>query len=92
MTTTAVQSVPSEIFSNPSYFGKHIVVVDHEVYEATTGEEAVRILEEVRKKYPGKQPVLAYIPKEETLILVGRQQCLEVLSVLLESHTTTFRT
>ena len=59
-----------EIFSNPVYFGKHVVVVDGEVYVATTGDEAVRILEEVRKKYPGKQPILAYVPKEEALILI----------------------
>lgn len=70
MASTSTQSLSSEIFSNPAYFGKHVVVVDHEVYEATTGEEAVRILEEVRKKYPEKQPMLAYIPKEETLILL----------------------
>lgn len=67
---TPALTIPPAIFSNPAYFGKHIVVVDHEVYEATTGEEAVHILEEVRKKHPGKQPLLAYIPKEETLILV----------------------
>lgn len=69
MADTSIQSIPPEIFSNPAYFGKHVVVIDHEVFEATTGEEAVRILEEVRTKYPGKKPVLAYIPKEETLIL-----------------------
>lgn len=69
MIDTSTQSIPSEIFSNPAYFGKHVVVIDHEVFEATTGEEAVRILEEVRTKHPGKKPVLAYIPKEETLIL-----------------------
>lgn len=69
MAVTTTKNISLEIFSNPAYFGKHVVVVDHEVYEATTGEEAVRILEEVRKKYPGKKPVLAYIPKEETLIL-----------------------
>lgn len=70
MTVTTIKNIPSEIFSNPAYFGKHVVVVDHEVFEATTGEEAVRILEDVRKKYPEKKPVLAYIPKEETLILL----------------------
>lgn len=69
MTHSTIQNIPAEIFSNPAYFGKHVVVVDHEVYQANTGDEAVRILEEVRKKYPEKKPVLAYIPKEETLIL-----------------------
>ena len=62
-------SVPAEIFSNPAYFGKHIVVVNGEVHEARTGEEAVKILKQVRKKYPGKQPTLTYIPEEDTLIL-----------------------
>ena len=66
----ASQKIPSEIFSNPAYFGKHVVVVDDKVSVATTGEEAVRILEDVRKRYPGKKPILAYIPKEEALILI----------------------
>lgn len=65
-----VQKLPSEVFSNPAYFGKHVVLVNGEVFVATTGEEAVRILQEVRKKYPDKQPMLAYIPKEEALILI----------------------
>ncbi len=65
----ASQKISSEIFSNPAYFGKHVVVVDDHVSVATTGEEAVRILED-RKRYPGKKPILAYIPKEEALILI----------------------
>lgn len=68
--TTSAEKLPPEILSNPDYFGKHVVVVDSEVFVATTGDEAVRLLEEVRKKHPDKQPILAYIPKEETLILV----------------------
>lgn len=66
---TATHIISAEIFSNPAYFGKHVVVVGDEVFVATTGDEAVRILEEARKKHPDKQPMLAYIPKEETLIL-----------------------
>lgn len=69
MKTTKLPNIPSEIFSDPAYFGKHVVVIDGEVHVARTGEEAVKILEEIRKKYPDKQPVLSYIPKEETLIL-----------------------
>lgn len=69
MTDKEPNSTPSEIFSNPAYFGKHIVVVNGEVHEARTGEEAVKILEQVRKKYPDKQPTLTYIPEEDTLIL-----------------------
>ena len=68
--TAQQQNIPSEAFSNPAYFGKHIVVLDEQVYVATTGEEAVRILEKLRKEYPYKKPILAYIPKDETLILL----------------------
>ncbi|HEX9722462.1 MAG TPA: DUF5678 domain-containing protein [Candidatus Paceibacterota bacterium] len=64
-----INNLSADIFSNPAYFGKHVVVVNGEVHEARTGEEAVKILEEVRKKYPDKQPTLTYIPEEETLIL-----------------------
>ena len=67
--THTTHTIPPEFFSNPAYFGKHIVIVGDEVFVTTTGDEAVRILEKVRKNYPDKQPVLAYIPKEETLIL-----------------------
>lgn len=69
VTTLQQKSVPLGVFSNPAYFGKHIVVFDDEVHVATTGEEAVRILEQLRKQHPDKKPVLAYIPKDETLIL-----------------------
>lgn len=68
-TTLQQNNIPLEVFSNPAYFGKHIVVFDNEVRVATTGEEAVRILEELRKQHPDKKPILAYIPKDETLIL-----------------------
>lgn len=71
MVITAQQkNIPSEIFSNPAYFGKHIVVLDNAVHVAITGDEAVRILEELRKQYPDKKPIIAYIPKDETLILM----------------------
>lgn len=66
---TTPTNFASQIFSNPAYFGKHVVVVDDHVYVATTGDEAVRILEKIRQKHHGKQPILAYIPKDETLIL-----------------------
>lgn len=64
------QDIANGIFTNPVYYGKHVVIIDDEVHVATTGEEAVKILEELREKHPNKQPVLSYIPKDETLILV----------------------
>lgn len=70
MATATQPTILAEIFSNPAYFGKHVVVVDGEVFVANTGDEAVRILEKVRKEHPTKKPVLSYIPKEETLILI----------------------
>lgn len=71
LTMSSVSGTPMfrDIFSDPRYFGKHVVVVDDEVFVAKTGDEAVRILERVRKQYPQKKPILSYIPKEEALIL-----------------------
>jgi len=59
----------SSPYTNPRHFGKHVITIDGEVFVATTGEEAVRLLKELKRKHPHKKPILAYVPKEETLIL-----------------------
>ena len=61
---------PSSPYTDPKYFGKHVITIDGEIFVATTGEEAVRLLNELKQKHPHKKPTLAYVPREETLILV----------------------
>lgn len=48
------------------YKGKYIVIVGHKV--VASGDTA-KVWEEVKKKYPAKRPLLAKIPKEDTLVL-----------------------
>lgn len=58
-----------EIFKNPRYRGKHVILVAGKIFTAKTGEGASKILEKVREKYPDKTPEIAYLPKATSLIL-----------------------
>jgi len=49
--------------------GKHVLVIGEEIYEIKDEEQGVRLLEEVRKKHPGRIPLLTYVMKEELYIL-----------------------
>ena len=49
------------------YEGKYIAIVEDKV--VASGNNAKLVLEEAKRKYPGKTPALAKIPREETLIL-----------------------
>lgn len=59
----------SQIFKNPKYRGKHVILAAGKVYTAKTGEGASEILKEIREKYPGVTPEVAYLPKAHSLIL-----------------------
>lgn len=58
-----------DIFKNPRYRGKHIILVAGKVYTAKTGEGAAEILKTIREKYPDVTPEIAYLPKAHSLIL-----------------------
>lgn len=58
-----------DIFLNPRYRGKHIIMIAGKVFSAKSGREASKLFDKVTKMYPRKTPILAYIPNEETLIL-----------------------
>lgn len=49
------------------YSGKYIAIVGENV--VASGDNAKEVLEEAKRKFPGKTPTLAKIPKEEALIL-----------------------
>jgi len=57
--------------SNPEklkkYVGEHVAITDDEV--AGFGSSAKEAYDMAKKKFPKKSPLLAYIPKGETLIL-----------------------
>ena len=58
-----------DIFKNPRYRGKHIILAAGKVYTAKTGEGASEILKQIREKYPDVTPEIAYLPKAHSLIL-----------------------
>ena len=58
-----------DIFKNPRYRGKHVVLAAGKIYTAKTGEGAAEILKKLEKKHPNCIPEVAYIPKARTLIL-----------------------
>jgi hypothetical protein len=58
-----------EIFQNPRYQGKHIIVAGDKIYTAKTGEGASKIIQKVREKHPEITPQVAYLPKSGSFIL-----------------------
>ncbi|MGA3291169.1 MAG: DUF5678 domain-containing protein [Candidatus Bathyarchaeia archaeon] len=52
---------------NRKYGWKHITIVDDKV--VSSGSDPKEGWEMTKKKYPSKQPVLAFVPKEDTLVL-----------------------
>lgn len=53
---------------NRRYRGKHIAIVDDKV--VASGNNPQEVWEKAKKKCPDKQPVLAFVPKEDTLVLM----------------------
>lgn len=58
-----------DIFKNPRYRGKHVILAAGKVYTAKTGEGAAEILKKIRKNQPDVTPEVAYLPKAHSLIL-----------------------
>lgn len=58
-----------DVFGNPRYRGKHVVLIANKVFTANTGQGVSQILDNVRKKFPRQIPEVAYLPKSRTLIL-----------------------
>jgi len=58
-----------DVFKNPRYRGKHVIVAAGRVFSAKTGEKASQILSKIRQKYPQETPEITYIPKANALIL-----------------------
>lgn len=58
-----------DIFKNPRYRGKHVILAAGKIYTAKTGDGAAEILRKLRKEYPDITPEVAYLPKAHSLIL-----------------------
>lgn len=53
---------------NQKYAGKHIAIVGRKI--VASGNDPREVWLEAKKKFPHKQPVLAFVPKPDTLVLV----------------------
>jgi len=60
-----------DIFKNPRYRGKYIILAAGKVYTANTGEGASKILERVRKQHLEVTPEIAYLPDARSLIFLS---------------------
>lgn len=60
----------SEAYKNPKYSGKHIIIIGGKIYARKTGIASHQLLSQLVKKHPEETPVVTYIPKEGTLILL----------------------
>ena len=59
----------TDVFKNPHYRGKHVILAGGKVYTAKTGEGAATILKKLERKDPNMVPEVAYLPKARSLIL-----------------------
>lgn len=58
-----------DIFKNPRYKGKHVILAAGKLYTARTGEGAAEILKKLERTHPSIIPEVAYLPKAHSLIL-----------------------
>lgn len=59
----------TDIFKNPYYRGKHVILAAGKIYTAKTGDGAAEILKKLEKTQPKVIPEVAYLPKARSLIL-----------------------
>ena len=51
------------------YRGKHVVVVEDEIVVVKDEKELKEALKRLEEKYPGRIPLITFIPEEEVMIL-----------------------
>lgn len=61
-------SIPTKIFKDPQYRGKHLVLVGNKVLAAGSWAKASKVFDNWLKKSKAP-PTLTYIPREDALIL-----------------------
>jgi len=70
MMKTTKKKITMEIAVNdPKNKGYHLIVVAGKLFKARTGEGALKILEDVDKKFPNDIPEITYLHKAQSLIL-----------------------
>ena len=67
---TGSQNLLVKVYQDAKYKGKHVVIIDDQIFATRTGKAKSALLEKLLKKYPDKTPTITYIPKGDTLILI----------------------
>lgn len=57
-------------YEDPKYRGKYVIIIGKEIFSTRSGRTQNELLEKLIKKYPKEKPLVTYIPKEDTLILL----------------------
>lgn len=62
----------AKLSQDPQYEGKQVVVMGKEIHILSTKNKAQRakLLISLVEKYPRQTPTIAFIPKQDTLILI----------------------
>ncbi|MBO3832602.1 MAG: succinyl-CoA synthetase subunit alpha [Candidatus Brockarchaeota archaeon] len=60
-------SFPEEL---RSLRGKHVALIGKKV--VASGDNAIEVYWKAKERFPDKKPVLAYVPREETLVLTKK--------------------
>lgn len=68
--TRKTKTLISKAYKNPKYSGKHVIIIGGKIHAKKTGSAKSALLEQLIKKYPKQTPIVAYIPKEDALILL----------------------
>ena len=64
-------AIDLKLLNNPVHRGKHLICVGGRVFKAKDGEAAKKILSRIHRDYSHQKITLAYVPKEDTLILLS---------------------
>jgi len=72
MGKTKKEKLLQSLYSDPKYAGKYVIVLGDKIHAHRSGKKHNQALEELLVANPKETPVITYIPKEETLILILR--------------------
>ncbi len=63
------QKTEINLFGNRKFWGKHVWIVKGKVFAAKTTQEADKIYNDIRKRFPEEIPTYTYVPKTPYLIV-----------------------
>ncbi|TSC87787.1 MAG: hypothetical protein G01um101416_312 [Microgenomates group bacterium Gr01-1014_16] len=70
MAKSKTDKLISQIYLDPRYRGKHIIIMGGKIHATRSGMGSHKHLMRLIKQFPQETPVLTYIPKADTLILL----------------------